>query len=226
MMRRRQFLNIPDSDQGMLVYGVLVKEVTNDAAADLLEVRKYFSEQPDFMHGEQSVVDALPILHHVQDQPARFRMILKYAVRICYALANGRQRRRIQTRLLAVRFGERLDHVKRIREIGWDADTIGTSDNRLLPETRLLGDLPRFQKVIPHQMFGGFSVFRILVCKLLCKLLLKLERKHVEVPARREVQEIADAAMQSVRFFRQVSAGKFQGLPCPAGPVRITQATR
>src|SRR5437660_529739 len=100
MMRRRQFLNIPDSDKGMFVHGVLMKEVADDAATDLLEVRKYFSEQPDFMHGEQSVVDTLPILHHVQDQPARFRMILedvclRRAHRICYALTNRRQRRRI-----------------------------------------------------------------------------------------------------------------------------------
>src|SRR5947207_10892160 len=80
VMRWRQFLDISDRDQRMLVDRVLVEEIADDAASDLFEIGKYLSEQSHFMHREQRVVDAFAILHHVQDQPARFWIVGEHAV--------------------------------------------------------------------------------------------------------------------------------------------------
>src|SRR5438094_10413835 len=116
-MRRWEFLDISDRNKGMLVDRVFVEEIPDHTASDFLKIRKYFSEQSDFVHGEQSVVDTLSILHHVQDQTAGSRMVYENAVGRTNALADSSQSRRIEARFFAVRFGESLDHIEGIRKI-------------------------------------------------------------------------------------------------------------
>src|SRR5437899_2010826 len=100
----------------MLVDSVFVEEITDHAAADLLEIREYFSEQAHFMHRKQCIVYTLAILHHVQNQAAGLRMIRQNAVGRCYPLADGSERGRIETRFFPMRFSKSLDHVEGIRK--------------------------------------------------------------------------------------------------------------
>src|SRR6185295_15281097 len=58
-MAGRQLFDISNRDQRMLVDRVLMKEISNNAAADLFEIRKDSSEQTGFVHREQRIVDAL-----------------------------------------------------------------------------------------------------------------------------------------------------------------------
>src|ERR1700751_5153221 len=117
-MRRREFLDISDRDKGMLVDRVFVEEIPDHTASDFLKIRKYFSEQSDFVHGEQSVVDTLSILHHVQDQAAGPRMVDEHAVRRRNPPADSREGSRIEARFFPVCFSESLEHVEGIRKIG------------------------------------------------------------------------------------------------------------
>src|SRR5436309_3487707 len=75
----------------MLVNRILVEEIPNDAAPDFFEIRKHFTQQPDVVHRQQCVVYSLAILHHLQDQAARFRMIGKKTIGGDHTLPNGGQ---------------------------------------------------------------------------------------------------------------------------------------
>src|SRR6266566_8501447 len=167
----------------MLVNRVLVEEIPNDAAPDLFEIRKHFTEQPDVVHRQQGVVYSLAILHHLQDQAARFRMMGQKTIGGEHPLPNGGQRCGIEAGFLAMRFRKRFDHVEWIRKIGRDADAARATDDRLFPKAGLAGDLACLQEIITHEIFSCLSALRIFVAESLGYLLLKLKRKNIEVPA-------------------------------------------
>src|SRR6476661_5765028 len=102
----------------MLVDRVLVKEIANDAASDFFEIWEYPAQQPDFVHGQQRVVDALAVFHHVEDEAAGARIIAEGAVRRRQSPLDSGKCWRIQPRLLLMGLGESLDHFKRIGKLG------------------------------------------------------------------------------------------------------------
>ena len=64
----------------MLVDRVLVEKISNDAATDFFEIRKDLPEQTDFMHREKRVVDAFPVLHHLENGSPGARIVAENAV--------------------------------------------------------------------------------------------------------------------------------------------------
>src|SRR5262249_34326813 len=50
MMRGRKLFDVPDRNQRVLVDGVFVKKVADDAASYFLKIRKYPAKQSDLMH--------------------------------------------------------------------------------------------------------------------------------------------------------------------------------
>src|SRR2546427_4290876 len=167
----------------MLVNGVLVKEISNDAAPNFFEIGKYFAEESNLVHREQRVVDAFSVLHHVQNQPARFRMVGKQAIGGNNPLPNSCQRCGVEPSFLAMRFRKRFDHVKWIRKIGWDTDAARTPDYGLFPKAGLTGNLACLEEIITHQIFRGLASLRIFVAEFLCDLLLKFKGQNVEITA-------------------------------------------
>src|SRR3989304_8920338 len=63
-MIRWQFLDVTNCDQRVLVNGVLVEEVANDAATNFFELREDPSKKTDLVHRQQCLVYPAPVFHH------------------------------------------------------------------------------------------------------------------------------------------------------------------
>ena len=174
-MRRRQLFDVANGDERMLINSVLVEEITDNAAADFLEIGKNFSQQTDLVHRKQRVVDTCPVFHHFQNGTARAGIVAEYAIDGDEPPLNGGERGRVQPRLLSMRLRKGGYHLKWIRKIGGEADAVRPAHDRFLPIARLACDFARFQKVVAHQVFGGLTTFGVLVSEYAHDLLLEFE---------------------------------------------------
>src|SRR5215469_12803439 len=124
------------------------------------------------------------------------RMIAEDSVRTRESSLNGFEGYRIQTRLLAMRLGKRVDHVERVGEIGLHGNGVRPSDNGLLPKPCLTRNLCRPKEVIAHQGLCGLAMFGILVGELLGNLFLKFKGKHIEIAAGIEMKKVSNLMMK------------------------------
>src|SRR3954463_47146 len=105
-MRLRELLDVSNSDERMFIDRILVEKIADNAATNLLKIRKDFSQQPDFVHCEQRLVNTFPILHHVQNSAPGVGTVCQHAVSHSQSLPNGDKSWRIKPGLFLVSFGK------------------------------------------------------------------------------------------------------------------------
>src|SRR5262245_36142155 len=107
-----KLFNISDRDQRMLVDSVLMEEIPNDAAPDFLKVWKDFSQQANFMHGQQRVVDADTVLHHLEDGAPGPGIVCENSSKPNQTFAYRRKSHGVQAGLFSMSFRKRFNHVE------------------------------------------------------------------------------------------------------------------
>src|SRR5688572_9010927 len=221
-----KLLDVANGNQRVFINRVLVKEIADNPAPNLFEVRKDLPQQTDLMHRQQGVVNADAILHHFENGPAGPGVVRENAPCSIQPLPYRRLCHRMQARLLPVGLGKGLDHFEGIAKVGLDRNLAAAAADLFLPHRSPPGDLARPQEVVTHHGLRGFTVGRLAVTQAWRDLLLMLIGQHVEVSLGLEVQKRPHAMMEGQPALEIHFFGTFKCLSNPVRPMEVADPAR